>query len=141
MSVVPKRGSPLHLKTKALEVFDVSGAGDTVVAAISAILAVGGTMEQAAEFANVAGGLAVAKVGTAVIRKNEILKKLNDGDGVQERIAPIYDWDSAKEQVRKWQEQGLKVGFTNGCFDIVHYGHVNYLNQARDKCDRLILAS
>jgi D-beta-D-heptose 7-phosphate kinase/D-beta-D-heptose 1-phosphate adenosyltransferase len=139
MSVISKRGKPLHLKTKALEVYDVSGAGDTVVAAIAAILSVGGSLEQAAEFANVAGGLAVAKVGTAVIRKDEILETLHYGDVSQDRIAPICDWDSAKEQVKKWQAQGLKVGFTNGCFDIVHYGHVNYLNQARDKCDRLIL--
>lgn len=139
ISVVSKRHAPVHLKTKALEVYDVSGAGDTVVAAIAAAIATGGSLEQAAELANIAGGLAVAKVGTAVIRKNEIIEAMHKGDVAQDRVAPIADWDAAKEQVRKWQAQGLKVGFTNGCFDIVHYGHVNYLNQARDKCDRLVL--
>lgn len=138
ISVVSKGGAPLHLKTKALEVYDVSGAGDTVVAAIAAALGAKGTLEQAAELANIAGGLVVAKVGTAVIRKEEVLNALQNND-VDGRIAPTMDWDSAKDQIRTWQAQGLKVGFTNGCFDIVHYGHVNYLNQAREKCDRLVL--
>lgn len=56
------------------------------------------------------------------------------------RIAPLADWDEAAEIVKAWQDQGLKVGFTNGCFDIVHFGHVHYLDQAREKCDRLVLA-
>ena len=141
ISVVSKKEA-MHLKTKAREVYDVSGAGDTVVAVIAAALSAGGTFEQAAGLANIAGGLAVAKVGTAIIRQDE-LRTASEQDNIDphqsSRLAMIADQDSAVEQIRKWQAQGLKVGFTNGCFDIVHYGHVNYLNQARDKCDRLVL--
>lgn len=141
ISVIPKKGKVTHFQTKAQEVYDVSGAGDTVVAALAAVISVGGTLEQAAQIANIAAGLVVAKVGTAVIRASEILAVLDkDSDALlQNRIATIADRDSAKELIRKWQAQGLKVGFTNGCFDILHYGHVNYLNQAREKCDRLVL--
>jgi D-beta-D-heptose 7-phosphate kinase/D-beta-D-heptose 1-phosphate adenosyltransferase len=139
ISVVSKRAEMLHLKTRAQEVYDVSGAGDTVVAVIAAALAGGGSEHDAAHLANIAGGLVVAKVGTAVIRSDEILAALAKKDGTQDRIAPVMEWDAAKEQVQKWQKQGLKVGFTNGCFDIVHYGHVNYLDRARDKCDRLVM--
>jgi D-beta-D-heptose 7-phosphate kinase/D-beta-D-heptose 1-phosphate adenosyltransferase len=143
MSVVSKKGPALHLDTVAQEVFDVSGAGDTVVAAIAASIATGATYEQAAQIANVAGGIAVAKVGTAIIRQNELIKEVNDvaARAAQKPygISMIADQEIAREKIKAWQAQGLKVGFTNGCFDIVHYGHVNYLNQARDKCDRLVV--
>lgn len=141
MSIIPKKGKAIHLKTQAQEVYDVSGAGDTVVAALAAGIAAGASLELAAELANAAGGLAVAKVGTAIIRQQELLQAVNNNQSINpyNRIAKIADWESAKEEIQKWQAKGLKVGFTNGCFDIVHYGHVNYLNQARDKCDRLVL--
>lgn len=141
ISVIPKKGKITHFKTKAQEVYDVSGAGDTVVSALAAVISSGGSLEQAAQIANIAAGLVVAKVGTAVIRASEILSVLDKDNNVfvQNRIATITDRESAKELIRKWQAQGLKVGFTNGCFDILHYGHVNYLNQAREKCDRLVL--
>ena len=141
ISVISKKASPLHLRTNALEVFDVSGAGDTVVAAIAVSLAAGGTVDQAARIANIAGGLAVAKVGTAVVRKGEILGALGPQvKNSENNISPVYeDWITAKEKIQQWQAQGLKVGFTNGCFDIVHYGHVHYLNKASEKCDRLVL--
>ncbi len=143
MSIVPKKGTASHLKTQAQEVYDVSGAGDTVVAILAAGLAAGGSLAQAVALANIAGGLAVAKVGTAIIRNEELLSAIDEADSHDDlsknRMAKIADWDLAKEQIQKWQAQGLKVGFTNGCFDILHYGHVNYLAQARDKCDRLVL--
>lgn len=139
MSVIGK-GEPLHLKTNAREVFDVSGAGDTVIATLAAMLAAGADIETAATIANQAAGIAVSKVGTAPVRVEELHDALNGkqaGEGRQARLASEKD---AQEQVRKWQAQGLKVGFTNGCFDIVHKGHVNYLEQARSHCDRLVLA-
>lgn len=144
MSVVSKKGVPLHLPTQAQEVYDVSGAGDTVVAAIAAGVAAGGSYEQTAYLANIAGGLAVAKVGTAIIRQDEMKRSLEAQEGRQAipkpyGISPILSVQETKEKIQAWQAQGLKVGFTNGCFDIVHYGHVHYLNQARDKCDRLVL--
>ncbi len=132
---------PIHIPTQALEVFDVSGAGDTVVAMIAASVAGGYDLGHAAELANIAGGLAVAKVGTAIVRLEEVMAGLNIVPvNKKSFIAGIYeDVDLASEQVRKWQAQGLKVGFTNGCFDILHYGHVNYLNEAKTKCDRLVM--
>ena len=142
MSVISKKENPIHLETQAQEVFDVSGAGDTVVAVIAASIAAGATRQQAAELANIAGGMAVAKVGTAIIRGSEMSEAVEQGSIVSQKpygISTVADQEAAKEKIRLWQAQGLKVGFTNGCFDILHYGHVNYLNQARNKCDRLVV--
>ena len=139
MSIVGK-GEPLHLRTEAREVFDVSGAGDTVIATLAAMLAAGADIQTAATIANQAAGIAVSKIGTAPVRVEELNDVLNGQTidaGRQARLASDAD---AARQIRKWQAQGLKVGFTNGCFDIVHKGHVNYLEQARTHCDRLVLA-
>lgn len=137
-----------------IEVFDVSGAGDTVIATIAASMGVGADVVKAASLANVAGSIVVSKVGTAPIRAAELLERLahHDPHGdimhVEEmkrpkvervRQAPVLCWNEAKEEVLRWKARGLKVGFTNGCFDILHYGHVTYLNDARAKCDRLIV--
>lgn len=137
MSIIGKN-APLHLKTQVREVFDVSGAGDTVIATIAAALGAGATLEQAATLANIAGGIVVGKVGTTPIRSGELLDAL-EGNPSFGHQAPLANWDSAIETIRGWKAKGLKVGFTNGCFDIIHYGHVNYLNHARSKCDRLIV--
>ena len=145
MSFIPRTGKPVHLKTTAQEVYDVSGAGDTVVAVLAAALAAGSQPVEAMHLANVAGGLVVAKVGTATISAKELAEELTHGkrgtSATLTMIAPVMkNWEAAKAQVETWQAQGKKVGFTNGCFDIVHYGHVNYLAQARGRCDCLILA-
>jgi D-beta-D-heptose 7-phosphate kinase/D-beta-D-heptose 1-phosphate adenosyltransferase len=117
----------------------VSGAGDTVIAVLAAAIAKGGNFQEAAQIANSAGGLAVAKLGTAIISRHELLRAIDTVDEVPFDIAPLMDWETAKAQIEKWQARGLKVGFTNGCFDILHYGHVNYLAQAKQKCDRLVM--
>lgn len=140
MSVVPSVGEALHLKAQAREVFDVSGAGDTVIATMAAAMAAGADTAGAAKLANIAGGIAVSKVGTTPVRADEILAVLEGRDGGGSLQALIADWAQAGEQIRKWRAQGLKVGMTCGCFDIIHYGHVNYLNEARRQCDRLIVA-
>lgn len=144
-----------HIRSAAdIEVFDVSGAGDTVIATISAALATGANVVRAATLANVAGSIVVSKVGTAPIRSDELLERIrehdpqsdiiNQDDSKRPRIervrqAPVLNWDEAKEEIQRWKARGIKVGFTNGCFDIVHFGHVTYLNDARNKCDRLIV--
>ncbi len=135
MSVVQKSvADPVHLQTKDIEVFDVSGAGDTVIATIAAALAAGADLVEASKLANIAASIVVSKVGTAPIRA----KELREGfDGAYQ--APLYDEDKAGEQVQRWKARGLKVGFTNGCFDVLHAGHVAYLAEARGKCDRLIV--
>lgn len=143
---------PVHLKTESREVFDVSGAGDTVIATIAAALATGADLIEAAALANVAGSIVVSKIGTAAIRADELMKAQNTkeyalqtgpiGDistidrARQARVLPL---EEAMEQIQKWRARGLRIGFTNGCFDILHAGHVGYLNQARNKCDRLIV--
>ncbi len=127
-----------HLSAEAREVFDVSGAGDTVVAAVAAGLAAGVSLIDAARLANVAAGIVVGKVGTAVARRGEIADALHAGDLLRgER--KIADLDAALDQAARWRRQGLRVGFTNGCFDLLHPGHVSLLEQARGACDRLII--
>ncbi len=155
MSVVQTNKDSVHIRSAAdIEVFDVSGAGDTVIATLAATLANGADIIKAASLANIAGSIVVAKVGTAPIRRDELLEFLKTHDPSSDivsgrsakaskydrmREAPLLTWVEAKEQVQRWKARGLKVGFTNGCFDIVHYGHVTYLNDARKKCDRLIV--
>ena len=144
MSVISTSAAPVHLRTTAREVFDVSGAGDTVIATTAAGLASGAQLADAARIANIAAGVVVGKVGTAPIRASELIENLHAGEEVSgvagdERVQKRMDWDQAKDQIEKWRARGLKVGFTNGCFDILHAGHVNYLNKARTKCDRLVL--
>lgn len=134
MTLIQKKEAPFHLEASALEVFDVSGAGDTVIATIATSLAACASLKEAVELANIAGGIVVAKVGTAGIRSKELLEALE-----QIALATICDNTEALEQVQRWKAKGLKVGFTNGCFDILHYGHVSYLNDARSRCDRLVV--
>lgn len=138
MSVVTKK-DVIHLKGADIEVFDVSGAGDTVISTVAAGLAAGGSLADSAQLANMAGGIVVTKVGTAPIRAAELRDALRGDKQRSARKAHICGWDEAREEVSRWKARGLKVGFTNGCFDILHYGHVTYLNDARDKCDRLIV--
>lgn len=135
ISVIPKDGSAVHIPTKVREVYDVSGAGDTVVAVIAACIAAGEPLDSAARLANMAGSIVVGKAGTTSIKTSDFA-----GVGSSPFHAPLMSWDDAKAQIKEWQEQGLKVGFTNGCFDIIHYGHVNYLSEARQRCDKLIMA-
>lgn len=141
MSVVSGSGDALHLRTRAREVFDVSGAGDTVIATIACVLAAGGTLADAAELANIAGGIVVGKTGTAPIHLDELKDAVNGTTLTRHERHPLIakDWGDAKRIIEVWKSEGLTVGLTNGCFDILHYGHVNYLNHARDRCDRLVV--
>lgn len=141
ISVIQTDQDPVHYIGADIEVFDVSGAGDSVIATVAAVLGAGGTLAQAAALANIAGSIVVTKVGTATIRNDELLAALNEGGdkNAHARGGEILGWAEAAEQVRRWQARGLKVGFTNGCFDILHKGHVSYLGNTRDHCDRLIV--
>ena len=127
----------VHLPALAREVFDVSGAGDTVVATVAAGLAAGMSVVDAAQLANVAAGLVVGKVGTAVVRLDELADGLGGAPGL---AAKILDAAGLNERVAQWRARGLSVGFTNGCFDIVHPGHISLIEQASAACDRLIVA-
>ncbi|EME71535.1 ADP-heptose synthase [Paramagnetospirillum caucaseum] len=138
MTLVRADGQINHLPAEAREVFDVSGAGDTVVATLAAALASGASLPEAAHLANVAAGIVVGKVGTAVAYANELVVALHHEDLTlgESKIVPV---DVAAELVDRWRRKGQKVGFTNGCFDLLHPGHVSILAQAKAACDRLVV--
>ncbi|CAK0742482.1 D-beta-D-heptose 7-phosphate kinase / D-beta-D-heptose 1-phosphate adenylyltransferase [Azospirillaceae bacterium] len=138
MSVVMADGRVEHLPAEAREVFDVSGAGDTVVATLGAALAAGAGMMDAARLANLAAGVVVGKVGTAVVRPPELMAALHQQEWRigEAKVAPP---EMAVERVARWRRQGRRVGFTNGCFDLLHPGHLALLTQAKAACDRLVI--
>jgi D-beta-D-heptose 7-phosphate kinase/D-beta-D-heptose 1-phosphate adenosyltransferase len=138
MSVIGKDESAVHLPTAARQVFDVSGAGDTVVAAISLGLAAGGKIVEAATLANVAAGLVVGKRGTATVTTGEIIATLAPFDGHADP-QKIFALENVLTLARSWHEQGLKIAFANGCFDLLHPGHISLLEQGRRSADRLIV--
>lgn len=137
--MLSERGvDPTSIPAIAREVFDVSGAGDTVVATVALGLAAGLPLAEAAQISNTAAGLAVSKVGTAVVTADELIHEVRKTriDRSERRIASP---DEAREQVEAWRAEGFSVGFTNGCFDLLHPGHIAQLARAREQCDRLIV--
>ncbi len=125
-----------HFPAEAAEVYDVSGAGDTVVATLAAGLAAGLDVKTAARLANMAAGIVVGKVGTAVAREEDLLSALTPQGGALRKVVAR---EVATEQVERWRRRGWRTGFTNGCFDLLHPGHVHLLEQARGQCDRLVV--
>jgi D-beta-D-heptose 7-phosphate kinase / D-beta-D-heptose 1-phosphate adenosyltransferase len=138
MSVVASDGIAMHLRTTARQVFDVSGAGDTAVAAISLGLAAGGGIVDASTLANLAAGIVVGKPGTAIVTTEEMIAALTPLVGHTDRNK-VFALESVLQLARVWREQGLTFAFTNGCFDLLHPGHVSLLDQARRSADRLIV--
>lgn len=131
-------GSPeLHLPARAQEVFDVTGAGDTVVSVLAASLASGYGMNDATALANLAAGLVVGKLGTAAISGPELRRAILAEQGSERGIMTAEQLSIAVQDAR---EHGERIVFTNGCFDIIHAGHVGYLAEARKLGDRLIVA-
>ena len=131
-------GAVAHVPTAAPEVFDVSGAGDTVVAALALALAAGASVTTAARIGNAAAGIAVGKRGTAVVHARELSAALGGAKAGDD--PKIVDNETAAAVVADWQAHGLRVGFTNGCFDLLHPGHVELLKRSRAACDRLVVA-
>jgi D-beta-D-heptose 7-phosphate kinase/D-beta-D-heptose 1-phosphate adenosyltransferase len=138
MALVRPRGKTALLAASAREVFDVSGAGDTALATFAASLAAGLDMEVAATLANAAAGVVVGKVGTAVVHADELRRELVHEAAVATE-AKILSAEQAHEAVQRWRRLGLKVGFTNGVFDLLHPGHVTLLRKSRAACDRLVV--
>lgn len=137
MTLIRADHAPLHLPTHAREVFDVTGAGDTVIGVLGLALAAGHAYPEAVTLANLAAGLVVAKPGTATLSVAELYTALH-GDKLAEFGA--IEAAALIEAVRAAQARGERVVMTNGCFDILHAGHVAYLEQARRLGDRLIVA-
>jgi D-beta-D-heptose 7-phosphate kinase/D-beta-D-heptose 1-phosphate adenosyltransferase len=139
MSLARRGEAVKHFPGRAREVFDVSGAGDTGLAAIGLALGAGASLETAVEFAILASGVVVGKAGTAVVTPSELIEA-ELSQHATSAVAKVTPLDELATEVENWRRQGLKVGFTNGCFDILHRGHVAYLAQARSWCDRLVVA-
>lgn len=138
MSLISDFDEPEHFAAEAREVYDVSGAGDTVVAIMAALLGSGATAVEAARIANVAAGIVVGKVGTAVVFTDEITSALHHGD-LWTGEAKVAGVKAARSILDDWRRKGAKIGFTNGCFDLLHPGHVSLLAQAKAGCDRLVV--
>ncbi|MGA9799942.1 MAG: D-glycero-beta-D-manno-heptose-7-phosphate kinase [Terriglobales bacterium] len=138
MSVIGPGDSVTHLPTVARQVFDVSGAGDTVLATLSLGLASGGTVFDSANLANIAAGIVVGKRGTATVTTGEMVASM---PSFEKSADPqkIYSLENVLQLARDWREQGLKICFTNGCFDLLHPGHISLLEQARAQGDRLVV--
>jgi D-beta-D-heptose 7-phosphate kinase / D-beta-D-heptose 1-phosphate adenosyltransferase len=137
MLLVEAGGAVHRLPAEAREVFDVSGAGDTAVAVLAAALGAGASLLDAARLANIAAGIVVGKVGTAVVHPSELEDALVSRDALAgQKLLPL---PVALDHVARWRRGGLKIGFTNGCFDLLHPGHVSLLAQAKASCDRLVV--
>lgn len=139
MSLVPRRGAPVHVPAYAVKVVDVSGPGDTVAAVLAVMLATGANYETALRAANAAAAIVVGKRGTATVSVEELRGRLLPHAVLAAEEKIVGSLDELDSHVRTWQRQGLRVGFTNGCFDLLHPGHIKVLTQARAACDRLIV--
>ncbi len=138
MSLMERDRRAAHFAAETREVFDVSGAGDTVVATFAAALGRGLEPSTAARIANLAGGVVVGKTGTAVVDLDD-LRRAHHNAAFADNEGKLASAARARDLARRWRRQGKTVGFTNGCFDLVHPGHVSLLRQARGACDRLVV--
>jgi D-beta-D-heptose 7-phosphate kinase/D-beta-D-heptose 1-phosphate adenosyltransferase len=140
ISLLDKNGE-FNVPAMAREVFDVSGAGDTVIAVMAACVAAGESacdVRDAVRLANLAGGVVVAKVGTVPIERSDLLERLDHEPGLA-HLGKVCDRATATKRCHAWRAAGERVVFTNGCFDLLHAGHVSLLEQARRAGDRLIV--
>mgnify|MGYP001078278086 CR=1 FL=1 len=135
MTLVMNDNSSLTERTKAVEVFDVSGAGDTVISALVAFYGAGGIIQQSTHIANIAAGIVVGKMGTAPITLEELYHAIE----LESFNNKVLSLSMAKERVQKLRHRSKIIGFTNGCFDLLHQGHLSLLSQAKSQCDHLIV--
>lgn len=138
LTLVRRNAPPLHLPARAREVADVSGAGDTLVATLAVALGAQASLPEAAMLANITAGISVGKQGTATVSHEELLGVLHLEDLVASD-RKIATRSEAAQRAAAWRSQRLKVGFANGCFDLIHPGHIRLLREARARCDRLIV--
>jgi D-beta-D-heptose 7-phosphate kinase/D-beta-D-heptose 1-phosphate adenosyltransferase len=140
MMLVRPGAAPVSLKAVAREIFDVSGAGDTVAAAFAAGVASGLPMEDAMRVANVAAGLVVAKVGTATTTQEQLLAELEGGHTLDADLR-VVAIEEAAHRVRLWRRLGLRVGLVRRSFDDLDTAAIAFLQESRQQCDRLIVAT
>src|ERR1700733_12736224 len=139
MTLVPRQGDAIHVPAHPVKVRDVSGAGDTVAAVLALALAAGADWETALRMANAAAAGAVSKKGAAIVTSAELRRKILPHAFLAAEEKIVATSGELDAQLLDWRKQGLRIGFTNGCFDILHPGHVKVLTAARGACDRLIV--
>jgi len=140
MSLVRDRDTVMHLPAQVRDVFDVTGAGDTVIAVLATMLAQGNDLEAAARAANVAAGIVVGKLGAASVSYDELSRAMNSKPGEVYTESSVVSEAVLLQEVGDAKARGERIIMTNGCFDILHAGHVRYLQQARNMGDKLIIA-
>jgi D-beta-D-heptose 7-phosphate kinase/D-beta-D-heptose 1-phosphate adenosyltransferase len=139
MTLVPRGGEAIHVPAHAVKVRDVSGAGDTVAAMLAVTLAAGADWETTLRMATAAAAVAVSKKGTAIVTSAELRRKILPHAFLAAEEKIVAASGDLEACLSDWRKQGLRIGFTNGCFDILHPGHVKVLTAARGACDRLIV--
>jgi D-beta-D-heptose 7-phosphate kinase / D-beta-D-heptose 1-phosphate adenosyltransferase len=137
MSLIRQNESELHFPARARDVYDVTGAGDTVISVVAACIGAGLPLPESVALANIAAGLVVAKLGTAAISGPELRREVQRDGGSDKGVMTREQLLLAVEDARA---HGENIVFTNGCFDIIHAGHVGYLKEAKKQGDRLIVA-
>jgi len=138
MTLVSK-GAVVHVPAYPVRVRDVSGAGDTVVAVLAMMLAMRADFESAMRAANAAAAVVVGKRGTATLSLAELRARILPAATLAPEEKIVFDWAVLDDHIAAWRRQGLRIGFTNGCFDLLHPGHVKLLAGARAACDRLVV--
>ena len=139
MTLVHSNGKYDHYPAQAREVFDVSGAGDTVAACLATCIAANIPIDVSVKLANAAAGIVVAKMGTAVAYNDDLLGSIADTKA-EENEKKVHSLQSLSKTITDWKKKGYLVGFTNGCFDLIHPGHLSVIQRAKSLCDRLIVA-
>jgi D-beta-D-heptose 7-phosphate kinase/D-beta-D-heptose 1-phosphate adenosyltransferase len=130
---------PVHVPAYPVRISDVSGAGDTVAAVMAILLAMKTSFEPAMRAANAAAAVVIGKRGTATVSLGELRHSLLPAASLAPEDKIVFDWSLLDRSLAQWREQGLRIGFTNGCFDLLHRGHIKLLAEARATCDRLVV--
>ena len=139
MSLHVEGAAPIHIPAYPVKVRDVSGAGDTVAAVMAALLAMKTPYEFAMRAANAAAAVVVGKRGTATVSLAELRSRILPTASLAPEEKIVFDWSVLDERLGEWRQHGLRIGFTNGCFDLLHRGHIKLLAGARAACDRLVV--
>jgi D-beta-D-heptose 7-phosphate kinase/D-beta-D-heptose 1-phosphate adenosyltransferase len=139
MTLYSEGHATLHIPAYPVKVRDVSGAGDTVAAVMAVLLAMAAPFDAAMRAANAAAAVVVGKRGTSTVSLAELRHRILPAASLAPGDKIVFDWSMLDERLADWRRHGLRVGFTNGCFDLLHRGHVKLLAEARAACDRLVI--
>jgi len=139
MTLAVRGFPPVHVPAYPVKVLDVSGAGDTVAATLAVMLALGADYEEAMRAANAAAAVVVGKRGTAIVSAAELRDRILPAATLAPEHKIVPDAAALDRRLAEWRSEGFRVGFTNGCFDLLHPGHVKVLTEARGACDRLVV--